>query len=642
MTNNSRIPEDSKPAKPSVHPDVPADGAARRDAELREMATPLVDAFLNIMGKLTPDGKRLVFVSGRGGRLQLYVSNTQQPEQEPLHLVPTGEQADSPVPTPDGKAVLFRSDRGANEHWRLYRVNLDGSDLRELTPDGELQRDTPLIPLDVPDKLFYSARHPSSAATTVYTQSALTSTQPEVLYTDQAPGELACISRDGRLGIFVRQNAIDDAQVLAIELATKHVRQLYPAPGAATRKVGIYGLHCTPDASRIYVATDGGGEDGLILLLDRETGKERARYRETDPPTAQLQDVIVSANGQTLAVKVNAGNQHVIKILDGQSLRLRAVAKLPVGMGFLGSISDDGKLVAVEWTTPSSPNDIYGVDTANGAVSPLRREFRPSLAKLPTVDVRLETVPSFDGLKVPVNIYLPEGAATSGKRLPVVVWIHGGPAANSTVRWKAQFRFLLSLGYAIVEPNVRGSTGFGRAYAMADDLHKRPDSVRDLEEVALWIGRQPWADKDRLVAMGLSYGGYMVLMALTRQPKLWRAGVDLFGFANMRTNIESTSGYIREVLKAEYGDPEQDGAFLDSISPIYDISKIVAPLFVYAGANDLRVPRSESDQIVAALRARKSVVEYMVAENEGHSLNLRETQLTFISRVARFLEYHLR
>jgi dipeptidyl aminopeptidase/acylaminoacyl peptidase len=212
----------------------------------------------------------------------------------------------------------------------------------------------------------------------------------------------------------------------------------------------------------------------------------------------------------------------------------------------------------------------------------------------------------------------------------------------STVRWNPAVRFFTSLGYAFVEPNVRGSSGFGRAYEMADNGPKRLDAFRDVETAARWVAAQPWADKDRLVVFGGSYGGYTTLIALTRQAEIWRAGVDLYGISNLRTFLASTSGVIRDVFRLEFGELPQDGAFLDSISPLLDAERIVDPLFVYAGANDPRVPRSESDQIVAALRKKGVPVEYMVKDNEGHSLLRRENRIEFYARVARFLEAHLR
>jgi dipeptidyl aminopeptidase/acylaminoacyl peptidase len=259
---------------------------------------------------------------------------------------------------------------------------------------------------------------------------------------------------------------------------------------------------------------------------------------------------------------------------------------------------------------------------------------------MPPVEASIVEVDAFDHTKIPVNVFLPAGA--KGKKLPVMVCYHGGPAGSSSIRWSTYVRFFLSQGYAWVEPNVRGSTGFGRAYESADNGPKRLDAFKDIETTGRWAASQAWADKDRVVVFGGSYGGYTVLVALTRTPDIWRAGIDLFGVVNMKTFMATTSGLIREIFLVEFGDPDKDAAFLESISPLHDVDKIVDPLFVYAGANDPRVPRTESDLIVKALRARKVPVEYMVRPDEGHSIAHRASQIELYSRAARFLETHLK
>jgi dipeptidyl aminopeptidase/acylaminoacyl peptidase len=247
-------------------------------------------------------------------------------------------------------------------------------------------------------------------------------------------------------------------------------------------------------------------------------------------------------------------------------------------------------------------------------------------------------IKAFDKGRIPMLVYRPRGARGN---MPVIVSYHGGPAGVSTARWSAQIRFYTSLGYAYVEPNVRGSSGYGRAFEEADNGPKRLDAFKDIEASARWVAAQPWTDKDRLVVFGGSYGGYTTLIALTRQPDIWRAGVNLFGVADVRTLLQTTTGVIRDLFKLEFGELGKDDAFLASISPIRDVDKIVDPLFVYAGANDPRVPRSESDMIVAAVRKKGVPVEYMVKDNEGHSLARKENQVDFYARSARFLEKHL-
>src|SRR5207237_1567188 len=242
-----------------------------------------------------------------------------------------------------------------------------------------------------------------------------------------------------------------------------------------------------------------------------------------------------------------------------------------------------------------------------------------------------------DGLNLPINVFLPKNR--SGK-LPVMRAYHRGPACSSRIRWSAFTAFFASQGYGWVEPNVRGSGGFGRAFEEADNGARRLQGFKDIEQTGRWAASQPWADPKRVVVFGGSYGGYTVLIGLTRMPDLWRAGVDLFGVANMTTFMATTSGLIREIFLVESRDPGKDAAFFETISPLRDVGKITAPLFVYAGANDPRVPRTESDRIVHALRERKGPVEYMVSGSEGHSLSRKDNVVQFLARSARFLEQH--
>jgi dipeptidyl aminopeptidase/acylaminoacyl peptidase len=338
-------------------------------------------------------------------------------------------------------------------------------------------------------------------------------------------------------------------------------------------------------------------------------------------------------------VSLLVGNHSEIRFLDGAKLTAKGTVDMPLGSGAALEFSEDGKQLAAQWSTPTTPGDVFAIDTKTRKVSPLREETRPSLASLPAIEASIADIPAFDGGVIPTNVYMAAGQADA--KHPVIVAYHGGPAGTSVIAWRPLTAYFVSLGYVFVEPNVRGSSGFGRAFEEGDNGAKRLDAFKDVETSARWAAKQPWADPDRVVALGSSYGGYIVLNALSRWPDIWRAGVDLVGFVNLDSFMKSTSGTIRETFLLEFGDPDKDGAFFQEISPITHVDEIVDPTFVYAGANDPRVPRTESDQIVIALRKRKVATEYLVADNEGHSLSRRENQLAVYSRVARFLETHL-
>lgn len=617
-------------------PDVPSGADAARDAELAKAATGVLDAFINSEPVLTRDGKRVVFVSNRDGLPQLYIGDVARPDAPATRLVTSTERMGSAVMTPDGKALVFSSDHGADENWSYFRVNLDGSALIELTQGARRQRDRAIIPDGKPDTMFYSARAMSDVGTSVYATSTKAPGEEKVVFHDDKPGSLIDVSRDGRWGLYERYASLSENYLVAVNLATGATRPIYPSAG----KVTIFGAAFSSDGKRAIVATDGGTQLARVLAIDVATGKETASYFETKPATVGITQVTVAKRGNVVAVVLNVGNHSDLRLLDATTLKEKSAVPLLLGTGTGGAFSEDGQRFTLSWSTPSLPGDIYAVDSGTGKLHPLRKDSRPQLDRMPPIEATIGVIEAFDRGKIPVNVYLPAGA--KGKKLPVIVSYHGGPAGSSSIRWAALTRFFVAQGYAWVEPNVRGSSGFGRAYEAADNGPRRLDAFKDIETTGRWVASQPWADKDRVVVFGGSYGGYTVLVALTRMPQLWRAGVDLFGVANLQTFMATTSGLIRELFLVEFGDPDKDGAFLDSISPLRDADKIVDPLFVYAGANDPRVPRTESDLIVKALRSRKVPVEYMVKDNEGHSLARRDNQVELFSRAARFLETHLR
>ena len=622
-------------ATAEVTADPPRPGDPDRDAALDKLALAVVDAHTNGEPAFSRDGKKVLFTSDRDGLPQLYVKDLGKGGAT-TRLVTTTERTFSAQALPDGKSVLFVSDRGADENFSFFRVDLDGKNLVELTPANKLHRDQAFVVDGKPDTVFYSARAAADVGTTVYAASVTAPGEEKVLYKDDKPGFLIDVSRDAKWGLYRRYLTRSENYLILLELATGVTRPLYPTSG----KVSIWAAQLSADGKSVFLATDGGAEQTLLLALDTATGKELARYVERKPATATIPAIEVAKKGNLVALSVNAGNHGEVRLLDAVTLKPKATVTTPLGDGRIAAFSEDGKRLGLEWSTPAQPNDVYAVDTRTGKVAAILTDARPELDRLPAMDASIVEIDAFDGRKIPTNVYLPAGA--QGKKLPVIVLYHGGPAASSTIAWQPWARFFTSLGYAWVEPNVRGSNGFGRAFEEADNGPKRLDAFKDVETAGRWVAAQPWADKDRLVVMGGSYGGYTVLIGLTRFPDLWRAGVDMVGVVNLRTMLATTTGLIREVFVLEFGDLEKDAAFLDSISPLRDADKIVDPLFVYQGQQDPRVPRAESDQIVRALRARRVPVEYMVAANEGHSLDRRENQLEFYTRVARFLDTYLK
>jgi dipeptidyl aminopeptidase/acylaminoacyl peptidase len=355
----------------------------------------------------------------------------------------------------------------------------------------------------------------------------------------------------------------------------------------------------------------------------------------------------ISPDRRWLGFTVNengCGVPHVRSLENGELRR----AMEPNGQsGVAGNLdryilfTPDSRNLVYSYNTPVRTSDIFCWDF-NDPDNPPWPLTRSSHGGLPPEIFRpyeLVHYPTFDGLEIPAWFCLPDDRFP--RPLPVVVIVHGGPESQSQAAFNFLAQYLLEKGFALLIPNVRGSSGYGKAYGHLDDVEKRMDSVADLAHAAHWLGRQPQIDLGRMAVYGGSYGGFMVLSAMTAYPDLWAAGVDIVGISNFVTFLENTSAYRRAHREAEYGSLENDRAFLESISPIRHIEILSAPLMVIHGANDPRVPLGEAEQLVAALREQGTPVEYLVFEDEGHGLAKLKNKIVAYPAVADFLARHL-
>ena len=624
------------PAPVSSAPTVLGASEKSRDAAREPLAVAVVDAFPNwngifstLIANWSPDGRSIVFGSLRDGLPQIYLGDPSRPSAAPKAITIGPERAIWAGFTRDGKSILFLRDQKGDENHAIWRVAPDGSGLTNLTAGESMHRDEPLLPVKKPGVIYYSANKTTEPSSHLY-RLELAGGEPKRLYSQPVPGAAVDVTDDGGHVLYIEFHADNDVVVHDVDTATGKAHRVFPAEGT---QAAVFSAAYVAAGKRVLVSTEK-GDHAELLALDTATGKELAHY--ADQVTTGALGVSVSPKGDRIALGVDAGNHGLVRILDAKTLKVQRDVKVPLGDVRVGAWRRDGKAFAILISLPEQPADPFAVDAATGAVSPLRQDARPGLGSLPPLTVAIEEVKAFDGLTIPINVYLPK--LEGQKKLPTIIAFHGGPTFSYAVRWSAFTRFYTALGYAVLEPNVRGSSGFGIAYAMADNREKRADWLKDVATTNAWAKAQPWCDPERVVVFGGSYGGYTTLMAMTRQPTLWRAGVDLFGPADLKAFLLSTDAAIRSVFVAEFGDVEKDAALLEEFSPMRDVDKIVRPLFVYAGANDPRVPLSEDDTIVKALRTRGVPVEYMVAANEGHSIDRRENKIELLTRTARFLE----
>jgi dipeptidyl aminopeptidase/acylaminoacyl peptidase len=302
---------------------------------------------------------------------------------------------------------------------------------------------------------------------------------------------------------------------------------------------------------------------------------------------------------------------------------------------------DESKL-AVGFDGPRHNPDIHLLDLTQPGrpLSQLTRSSRAGVAVNEFAEPELIRYRTFDERMIPAWFYRP--AVRAGELPPVIVYPHGGPESQTRPQFNALFQYFVANGYGVLAPNVRGSTGYGTAFMNLDNVERRLDAVNDLAHAAFWLRDQRQGDPRRLAVYGGSYGGFMVLAAVTRYPDLFAAGINVVGIANFITFLERTGPYRRAHREGEYGSLERDREFLQRISPINMVDRIRCPMMVIHGANDPRVPIGEAEQIVAALRMRMIPVEYLRYEDEGHGIARLRNRLDCYPRMVAFLDRHVK
>ena len=358
-------------------------------------------------------------------------------------------------------------------------------------------------------------------------------------------------------------------------------------------------------------------------------------------PLYDLEYFTLSADGRYIAFSLNQDGYSRLELLDLARGIARPGPTLPDGV--LGvyderlAFSPDTSALAFSYTTPRSSSNVYVWDWAamGQGVRALTHMTHGGIPTEAFVDAELVGYPTFDNRPIPAWLYRPRAGQ---EPTPVVVIVHGGPEWQARPWFDFLAQYLVTRGYAVLAPNVRGSTGYGNAYSHLDDVEKRLDSVADLAHAAHWLRTQPEFDGGRIAVLGGSYGGYMVLAALAFHPELWAAGVDIVGIANFVTFLENTSEYRRQHRESEYGRLVEDRALLERVSPINYVERMTAPLLVIHGANDPRVPLSEAEQLVARLAALGRPAEVLVFDDEGHGVKLLKNKRVAYPAIAHFLD----
>lgn len=419
------------------------------------------------------------------------------------------------------------------------------------------------------------------------------------------------VSPDGTKVLLVQYISILDTRLWLLDVASGRATRIRES----ATPVSYGGGEFTRDGRSIITTSDEGGEALRLVEISLSDG---AITPLTETSNWDVDAFDLSDDGRILAWSTNEDGYSKVHVRDFITRRALPQPELPAGVLGALEFSPDGSKLAIGLSTPSSSGDVWSWDVTGGELTRWTQSEVGPLDPATFVTPTLVRFPSFDGLQIPAFVYRPEGQ--SGRR-PVIIDIHGGPEGQARPGFNPNYQqWVADLGAAVIVPNVRGSSGYGKTWLAADNGPLRQESVRDIGALLDWIATQPDLDPERVVVHGGSYGGFMVLASLAAYSDRLAGAVNIFGIANFVSFLENTEAYRRDLRRAEYGD-ERDPAMravFDRISPIHLTDQMTAPLLVIQGANDPRVPQSESEQIVDAVRAEGRPVWYLLATNEGH------------------------
>ncbi|WP_313472599.1 S9 family peptidase [Brevundimonas sp.] len=580
----------------------------------------------------SPDGRFVLMTSDQSGVFNAYAVPVDG--GEPVALTTSTTNAIQALSWfPEDERILVISDRGGDERTRLYVRERDGG-LRDLTPEGRVTSDL----------LGWSG----DRSTVWIASTAQDRRAPDILAVDpvtyesrllfQNPGMLIeAVSPDGRWVALRRQSGSADSDLYLADLTQAG------EPRLITPHVGMVRHHVfdfTPNSSALIFGSDAAGEFGQAYRYDLASGAITEELKgDWDVIAAHF-----SPSGRYRVSAFNADARTEMTVTDMTTGAPIALKGVPAGdIGAVRFRADEGRIVFTV-SSSTSPADVFIADLTTGETRRLTQALNPAMQEDDLVEAVVVHYQGEGGVTIPANLYRPKGASAAAPAAGVVM-VHGGPGGQARRDYSPIIQHLVNHGYAVLAVNNRGSSGYGKTFFRMDNRAHGEADLRDVVAGGQWLRDQDWVADDQVAVMGASYGGYLALAAQTFHPQAFEAAIDIFGVTNWTRTLEEAARLPesrRTALYDEMGDPATDAERHRRISPLFHAANIVKPLLVVQGANDPRVLKIESDELVAAVRANGTPVEYVVFPDEGHGFRRRENRVTAQEVYLRFLDRHLR
>jgi dipeptidyl aminopeptidase/acylaminoacyl peptidase len=587
--------------------------------------------YLNVRNAYTPsfspDGTSLSFLYDVTGTTQIWRLRGER--RWPTQLVTTDDPVSFAVWSPTQPTIAFGMDSDGDENQQLYGYDCErGTDRRYTSEDaqhkwGGWSNDG--------TRFAFAANRRDVGSFDVYVQDA-----------SGGPGDERRVYRgDGWYN--VAGWGPDDRRLLVTELDANLNTLLY----VLDLEIGTLEPVLT-DVADCRIRNVNWGPDGEALYLVTDRNADTLRFARVDVETGAVETVVEGGDWNVEGLNVHAPTGRFVsgrnvhgytevttgRLTGPTSVETFPTPELPEGVYGETTFAPGGDRFAITVTNRQLPPNVYVVDVQTGAVEQWTETSAALVSDATLVSPERVSYESFDHREIPGFFSVPEDADGP---VPVVVHFHGGPEDQHRPSFEPVVQYLLGQGYAVFEPNVRGSTGYGREFASLDDGRKRTDAFRDVRAGIDWLCEQDAVETGPLVAFGSSYGGFLALASLVEYPDEWAAGVSICGIADLVTFLENTGEWRRSIRESEYGSLEDDRAFLASISPARNVGQLDAPLSLVHGANDPRVPVAETEQLAAAIDDANRV-ETLVFDDEGHGLDRTENQIRAYRRINSFLE----
>ena len=582
-----------------------------------------------------PQRRELLIVTRFADAPQLHVVKQPGGDRRQITFLPEPVAGGSFDPRA-GEFLVFLQDNGGGEFFQLHRFDFADGRVTLLT-DGK-SRNTGVRWARDGQELAYTSTRRNGRDNDIFVMNPRVPGSDRLLAQVNGGGwSVLDWSPDNAQLLLGEYISINESRLHLCDARTGKLELLTPPSG---EKIAWSGGKFARDGRSLFVVTDQGSE---FQRLGRFDLRERKFTPFRAGVAGDVEDFDLSTDGKRLAFVSNEAGVSKLHLLNPQSGQELRQPKLPLGVisGLKWSVNN--RDLAFSLSSAKSPSDVYSLDAQTGKLERWTQSETGGLNPDRFVEPELVRIKSFDGLEISAFLYRPDPQKFSGPR-PVLISIHGGPEGQSRPGFQARNNYFLNeLGVAVLYPNVRGSSGYGKMFLTLDNGFKREDSVKDIGAFLDWIERDGRFDARRVAVYGGSYGGYMSLACMTHFNNRLRCGIDVVGISSFLTFLKNTQEYRRDLRRVEYGD-ERDPAmaeFLAKISPVNQSEKFTRPLFVVQGLNDPRVPANESEQMVKAIRDHGGQVWFLMAKDEGHGFQKkRNVDYLFLSTVA-FVREHL-